>query len=120
MANKVTIKDMFNEVIALAEANGREDIVEFAKGRIEVLDRKAENKKASAKQEANEVLKENILKALAEVGKAVNITDLKVALKAFDENEYSTPKISALLKQLKDAEKVIKTMDGKTPFYAVA
>ena len=38
MEKKMTQKEMFNEIIALATKNGRSDIVEFAKGRIAVLD----------------------------------------------------------------------------------
>ena len=122
MRNEKTIKEQFVEVAEVLAEAGRTDLVDFVNGRIEVLDRKsaAKSKASAEKQAANEVIKENILKALTDVGKAVNITDLKSALKAYDATEYSTPKISALLKQLKDAEKVVKTLDGKTPFYAVA
>ena len=35
MEKKVTKKEMFGEVIALAEANGRQDIVDFANREIE-------------------------------------------------------------------------------------
>lgn len=118
MANvKVTIKEQFVEVAEVLRGVGREDLAEFIDGRIEVLNRKSENKKATAKQEANEVLKGVIVDALTDFGKAVDMETLKTAEGL---GEYSTPKLASLLKQLADAGKVVKTMDGKKPFYAVA
>ena len=57
MEKKITQKDMFNEVIALASANGREDIVKFAEERIAALDKKSANRKPSKNQTANEEIK---------------------------------------------------------------
>ena len=39
MTNKMTIRDYFNEVIELAKANDRDDLVSFAESRIAVLDK---------------------------------------------------------------------------------
>ena len=64
MEKKITQKDMFNEVIALATANGREDIVKFAKERIAALDKKSANRKPSKNQTANEEIKAEILEFL--------------------------------------------------------
>ena len=114
---KVTIKEQFAEVAKVLNEVGRNDLVEFIEGRIEVLNRKSANKKATAKQEANEVLKGVIVNALTDFGKAVDMETLKTAEGL---GEYSTPKLASLLKQLADAGKVVKTMDGKKPFYAVA
>ena len=47
MTNKMTQRDYFNEIIELAKANERKDIVEFAEGRIAVLDKKSANKNNS-------------------------------------------------------------------------
>jgi len=117
MANaKVTIKDMFNEVIALAEDNGREDIVEFAKGRIAALDKKAANKKPTKTQEENEVFKTAIVDFLATVGEPTTI-------KAVIENVpgLNTPqKASVLLRQLDEVGKVVRTMDKKVVLYSIA
>lgn len=121
--NEKTIKEMFVEVaeILRAENVDREDLAVFIDGRIEILDKKTatKSKAAKEKQEANATLKENIVSALADAGKAVNITELKGYLAEYDTTEYSTPKISALLKQLKDEGKVERTMDKKTPYFAV-
>jgi uncharacterized protein YqeY len=118
---KVTIKEQFVAVAEVLAAAGRDDLVEFVNGRIAILDKKTatKSKAVAEKQAANEALKENIIKALTDMGKAVNITELKDALKAYDETEYTTPKISALLKQLKDEDKITRTLEKKTPYFAV-
>ena len=59
MEKKITKKMMFEEVIAMAEAAGRADIVEFAEKEIVALDKKAAKaKEAAAKKraEADELL----------------------------------------------------------------
>lgn len=118
---KVTIKEQFVEVAEVLVEAGREDLAGFINGRIALLDKKAatKSKAVAEKQAANETLKEMIGYALADIGKAATITELKEALKAYDKTEYTTPKISALLKQLKDEGKVVRTLDKKTPLFAV-
>lgn len=69
MANtNVTKKDMFNEIIALATANEREDIVEFAKKEIALLaKRNSKSDKALAKREAEKKeLEHQVLEVLLE------------------------------------------------------
>ena len=119
---KITIKEQFVAIQAFLAEQGKDEWANFIGGRIEILDKKTatKSKAATAKQAENEVLKENIVKALADIGKAANITELKEGLKTYDENEYTTPKISALLKQLKDEGKVVRTLEKKTPYFAVA
>ena len=113
---KVTIKDMFNEIIALAEENGREDIVEFAKGRIAQLEKKSSNKK-NPKSEENEALKAVILDTMA----GMEPSTVSAIMKANDEiGTYSNQKISAMLRQLENEGKVVKTKDKKTTIFALA
>lgn len=113
---KMTQKDFFNEIIALATENGRDDIVEFAKGRIAILEKKKSSSKPSAKQEENEVIKADIVEWLADNG-GVTVSDM---LKVEKFADYSSQKMSALLKQLVDAGKVVKTMDKKRALFSVA
>ena len=116
MTNKMTQRDFFNEIIALAEANEREDIVEFAKGRIEVLDRKASAKKPTKTQEENEVLKGVILDTLTNEG--VTVTELQ------SKNEVlgglSNQRVSALLRQMISDGKVVKVVDKKKALFSLA
>ena len=73
MTNKMTQKDFYKEIIALAQVNGREDIVEFAKGRIEMLDKKKSGSKPTKTQEENVKLKEIILDVLSNRPKSSTI-----------------------------------------------
>lgn len=116
MANKMTQRDYFNEIIALARENGRDDLVEFAQGRIDALSKKKAGAKPTAKQAENEVLKTEIAKVLGEVGglTATEITKHSDALAGL------TPqKVSALLKQMIDAGVVRKDMDKKSAKFSL-
>ena len=113
---KVTIKDMFNEIIALAEENGREDIVEFAKGRIAQLEKKSSNRKNDKKSEENEVLKGVILDTMV----GMEPSTVSAIMNANSEvGTYSNQKISAMLRQLESEGKVVKTKDKKSTLFAV-
>jgi len=116
MANKRTQRDYFNDIIAMAEANGRTDLADFARGRIEALDKKSANKKPTKTQEANEVLKDTIAEVLADNGGKMTVTQI-IASGKFD--ALTTPqKISALLKQMIEADRVVKTVEKKTSYFS--
>ena len=116
MTNKMTQRDFFNEIIELAKVNEREDIVEFCEGRIAVLDKKAGNKKPTKTQEENEVLKGVILNVLTTEG--VTVSELQTkddALKVL-----SNQRVSALLRQMIADGKVVKTVEKKKSYFALA
>ena len=117
MANKMTQRDYFNEIIAMAEANGRTDLADFARGRIEALDKKSANKKPTKTQEANEVLKDTIEDVLSESGKALTVTEILASGKF--EALTSPQKISALLKQMIEAGRVAKSVEKKVSRFSV-
>ena len=116
MTNKMTQRDFYKEIIALAEANDRADIVEFAEGRIAVLDKKAGNKKPTKTQEENEVLKGVILDTLTNEG--VTVTELQS--KADELSALSNQRVSALLRQLVVEGKVAKNVDKKKSYFSLA
>ena len=117
--NEKTIKEMFVEVAEVLRGVEREDLADFIDGRVEILDKKTatKSKAAQEKQAANEGIKDTIVEALTSFGKAVNITELKTY---GDLDQYTTPKLSALLKQLKDEGVIVRTLEKKTPYFTVA
>ena len=118
MANaKKTQKDYFNEIIALATEVGNKELVEFAKSRIEALEKKAASKKPTKAQAENEGIKELILANLTDEG--VTVSDLMKKDKAFSELELSNQRVSALLRQLIEAGKVAKTVDKKKSYFSL-
>ena len=116
MTNKMTQRDFYNEIVALAEANEREDIVEFAKSRIAVLDKKSANKKPTKVQEENEVLKGVILDTLTNEG--MTVSELQSKNEVFA--GLSNQKMSALLRQMVAENKVAKTVDKKKSYFSLA
>ena len=116
MTNKMTQRDFYNEIIALAKDNDRNDIVEFAEGRIAVLDKKTANKKPTKTQEENEVLKGVILNTLTNEG--VTVTDLQS--KNEELSALSNQRVSALLRQLIADGKVVKAVDKKKSYFSLA
>lgn len=112
MANKVTIKDQFLEVAEVLRGIEREDLAEFIDGRVEILDKKAANKKATAKQEANAALKVEIVDFLANQTERVKAGDVA---KAFD---TSIPHVSALLTQLVKDGQVVREVEHKVAYFS--
>jgi len=116
MTNKMTQRDYFNEVIALAKANDRLDLVEFAEGRIAVLDKKASNKKPTKTQEENVAIKDEILSVLSNVGATVT----EIQSKSEMLGGLSNQRVSALLRQMIADNLVVKTVDKKKSYFALA
>ena len=111
---KMTQKDFFNEIIALAEQNGREDIVEFAEGRIAALEKKSANRKPTKTQVENDALKEKVAAVLTQDGQTV--TEIIAALGG----GVSCQKVSALLRQMIADGVAVKTSDKKKSLFALA
>lgn len=115
MANKMTQRDYFNEIIALAQANGRQDIVDFAEDRIEALNKKSENRKPTKTQVENDALKERITAVLSAEGQTV--TEILTALA---EEGLSNQKVSALLRQMVADGIAVKSTDKKKSVFTLA
>ena len=98
MTKKMTKAQMFAQI--LANYSLTEDEVAFIQHEMALLAKKnSADKKPTASQLANEGLKSAILDFM-EDGKGYTITDF---IKSVPEcSELSTPKVSALVKQLKD------------------
>ena len=109
MANKMTKKDYFK--MAIAETSNPE-LIAFFNHEIELLEKKnSGTRKPDAKQVANENLRNEIL-SFMEDGKAYTVTEIQ---KAF--GIESNQRASALIRQLKDACLVVRTVEkGKAYF----
>ena len=116
MTNKMTLKDYFNEVIALATANDRPDLVAFAEGRIAVLDKKAGNKKPTKTQEENVAIKDEIMSVLTSEGATVT----EIQSKSEMLGGLSNQRVSALLRQMIADGTVVKSVDKKKSYFALA
>lgn len=115
MANKITKKEMFTMIKAQVKDNA--EMVAFIDHEIELLDKKASNKKATKTQEANVGIKSTIL-AVLEGGKSMTVTEMQGA--STELGELSNQKVSALVRQLVEAGEVVKTIDKKVSRFSLA
>lgn len=118
MANKITKREVITSMLQNEVVKANPTWVEYLTHEIELMDNKKANKKATATQVENEGIKDRILEALGQVGKAVTISELQVA----DANlaQYSTSKLSALMRQLVvDEGRVAKTIDKKRSLFSL-
>lgn len=111
---KKTQREMFNEIIAFAQTGNRQDIVEFCKGRIAVLDKKSENRSQTKTQKENAELAKIILNVLKGAN-PMTVTEIQSKNKIL--GSLSNQKVSAILRNMvKDGTVTKDTSTKKTLF----
>lgn len=117
---KMTKRDRFNQLLAIPAVAEDADLVSFIDHEIELLSRKnGTAKKPTAKQEANEGVKSVILDVMRE--NPDHLYTVSELMKSCDElSELSNQKISALLRQLKEADLITKTVDKRVSYFSYA
>ena len=112
---KMTKKDWYDVVIAMVRSTGderTEGAVAFLEHEKELLvNRKSTPTKA---QKENVSISETIYEVLKDIGKPVTVTEILTDSRL---SGYTNQKVSALLRGLKDAGKVDKTIDHKKAYY---
>lgn len=112
---KLTKRDVLNYMI---KTYGNDEmVVAYATHEIELLDRKASVKTPSKVQVENENIKGVILNVLTELAKPSTITEIQNANPELA--VLSNQKMSALLTQLKNADKIVKTVDKKKAYFSI-
>ena len=111
MDKKLTKKELFEKAIADTSDSV---LKEFFAHEIEVLDKRKSNKKGN---DENEGYKEAILDILSTADKPLTITDI---MKADNTLPQSNQKISALVRQLKEAEVVVRTEVKGRAYFSLA
>lgn len=118
---KITKRDNFNEIIKVATELGRTDLVEFATKEIALLDKKASSKVPTKTQVANEGLKVDIVNTLVALGKPSTIKEIQENCDTLSvANGVSNQKVSALLTQLKNEGKIVRTENKGKAYFTVA
>jgi hypothetical protein len=116
MEKRITKRDYFNELKGLV-AN-REDLVAFIDHELELLDKKASNKTPSKTQLENANIKDVIVRTLTNLTSPATITEIQE--NNTDLANLSNQKISALLTQLVNENKVVRTVDKKKAYFTIA
>ena len=120
MEKKMTKRDYFNKIMSVM-ANDNE-IVEFCKHEIELLDKKKTNGKAKVNETLDKSL-DLVFNALAEIGTPCTATELiaksDLSPIANDLGVVTTQKVSSYLNKLVDSGKVNKVTDKKKTYFTI-
>lgn len=118
MEKKTTKREYFAQVIEVLKAQGCDELVTFCEHEVELLAKKAENKKSKGASAENVALAETVYGVLVETGKGMTVSEVQKSSEEL--GGLSTPKITALMRILMDAGRVVRTTDKKrTEFSAV-
>ena len=111
MAKKMTIVEQYGAIIAKVKGVLSPEEIAFLEERAELHAKKNANRKPTKAQAENEEIKAKILEVM-EVDKAYTVTDIQKAV-----GLESNQKASALVRQLKEADLVIRKEEkGKAYF----
>ena len=111
MAKKMTIVEQYEEVVGILRSLGYEAEADFIAERKDLHAKKNASRKPTKAQEENEVIKTAILDFMAD-GVSRTVTDIQKAV-GLDSNQ----KTSALVRQLKEADLLVrKEIKGKAWF----
>ena len=115
----MTKREMFVAIANVAEVAANEEMMTFINHEIDLLDARKNNKsKGMTKtQKANEEVKAVIADVLAETGEKMTVTEMLADERL---SGFTNQKISALLRQMVEAGRVVKTIEGKKAHFAVA
>ena len=115
---KITKRDRFNALLSIPAVQADPDMVAFIEHELELLAKKnSADKKPTAQQVANDGIKTAILEAM-EDNRLYTITEIQ---KSVDEcAELSNQRVSALMRQLKDAGLVVRTEDKRKAYFSKA
>ena len=112
---KVTKRMRFEQIKSLVSDN--EELVAFIDHEIELLDKKnSRTGKPTKTQVENETIKNTIFNILQTTNKPMTVTQL---LATEELNGLSNQKVSALLTQLRDVNKVVRTVEKKVAYYSI-
>jgi hypothetical protein len=111
----MTKREMFVAIANVAEVAANEEMVNFINHEIELLDNRKSGKKGQTKtQKENEGIKAVIAEVLNESGEKKTVTELIADERL---NGYTNQKISALLRQMVEAGRVNKSIEGKKAYF---
>lgn len=117
-AKKITKRERYAQLLAIAEVGANEELVEFINHEVELLNRKNASggeKKLTPAQIANENLKNVIKNVLVEDGGLMTVSDL---MKANAElGEFSNQKISRLANDMAKAGLIKKVEEGRKSYF---
>lgn len=116
---KMTKKEYFGvliEIVEGADVDNADELVKFLQDQIALVSKKRSTQTKTQKD--NEVLVEVIYEAIENAGHPVTVTEIYEMVKR--EEIKSSQKVSALVKKLKDAGRVVRVDDKKKAYFSIA
>lgn len=117
MANKITKREVIGMMMNEEVVKANPTYVAYLENELALLNKKAQNKKATKTQEQNISIKATILKVLATIGSGT-VTDIQNGNEEL--STLSNQKVSALVRQLVESGEVVKTVDKKKSIFSLA
>lgn len=117
MANKITKREVIGMMMKEEVVKANPTYVAYLENELALLDKKAQNKKATKTQEQNVGIKATILEVLATIGSGT-VTDIQNGNEEL--SALSNQKVSALVRQLVESGEVVKTVDKKKSIFSLA
>lgn len=117
MANKITKREVIGMMMNEEVVKANPTYVAYLENELALLDKKAQNKKATKTQEQNVGIKATILEVLATIGSGT-VTDIQNGNEEL--SALSNQKVSALVRQLVESKEVVKTVDKKKSIFSLA
>lgn len=117
MANKITKREVIGMMMKEEVVKANPTYVVYLENELALLDKKAQNKKATKTQEQNVGIKATILEVLAIIGSGT-VTDIQNGNEEL--SALSNQKVSALVRQLVESGEVVKTTDKKKSIFSLA
>ena len=117
MANKITKREVIGMMMNEEVVKANPTYVAYLENELALLDKKAQNKKATKTQEQNVGIKATILEVLATIGSGT-VTDIQNGNEGL--SALSNQKVSALIRQLVESGEVVRTTDKKKSIFSLA
>ena len=117
MANKITKREVIGMMMNEEVVKANPIYVAYLENELALLDKKAQNKKATKTQEQNVGIKATILKVLATIGSGT-VTDIQNGNEEL--SALSNQKVSALVRQLVESGEVVKTTNKKKSIFSLS
>ena len=117
MANKITKREVIGMMMNEEVVKANPTYVAYLENELALLDKKAQNKKATKTQEQNVGIKATILEVLATIGSGT-VTDIQNGNEKL--STLSNQKVSALIRQLVESGEVVRTTDKKKSIFSLA
>lgn len=118
MANKITKREVIGMMMNEVSIKKNDVYMAYLQNELALLDKKAQNKKATKTQAENVGLKAIILDVLQVATEPMTVTDIQNS--NADLKALSNQKVSALIKQLVDNNTVTKATVGRKSVFSVA